>query len=237
MSQNYMRFGSVMSILCLAFMLAAPLVATESSAAGTGTADDPYDGYTATVSNSKEIYVYRGGYIDVTFQPEDDFDDTYLSLVQGSGTLSVSGLRIYGTLTADTVKADVDGVFEGEVYDICTLTIHAVDTEVGTTTKTSVSNVYVVEGTTFSFTVNGTVENGEEYRAVVSVMAGKVTPTSVGDGDTVTYTAPNVTGRMSFTITVTSDVEGTVQSQAKVTVWVVDKLTVSAPAVGTISSS
>ncbi len=314
MHQNNIRFGAVISILCLTVLMAAPLAATESSALEeAGSKYNPYDGYTATVSNSADIYVYKGTCIDVTFQPEEDFEETCLTLVQGSGSLSVDGLRMYGTLTADTVEAEVEGLFEEELYSSCTLTIHAVDAqsinggyvgtaysymigdgytdrgaklsggqmppglsidvagnitgtptaggtyrftiaiinvqvksamhfcidieEITTVTETSVSTKYVVEGESFTFRVNGSVENGDEYSAVVTATGGTVTPETVGDGNTVTYTAPTVSGKTTFTITVTSNVEGCVQSQAKITVYVVDKLAVSTPVVGTISSS
>ncbi len=108
---------------------------------------------------------------------------------------------------------------------------------VGTTTETSVSTQYVVEGSSFSFEVYGTADNGADYQATVTATGGTVTPSAVGDGDIVKYTAPNVSGKTSFTITVTSDVDGCQQSQAEITVWVVDKLAVSQPSVGTISSS
>ncbi len=317
MKQHHSGLNALAAAVCVAAMLSVPLCACGlSSAAGAGTLDDPCVGYTGTASGDETVRVYRGTYVDITFEKTGYYDEYQVVCASDHDGLHICGLGVSGNVNCATAKFTLIGTVEEYTDELYSVTVYSrslgdlaagcvtvpysdnavpptlpgavgfsvcggtlppgleVDgygnitgtpTEGGTyyftlsfaynnvqlredhriiieelpstTTTAGVENIYMVEGGTVSFVANGTATDDGEYSAVITCDGGTVTPSTMGSTCMVTYTAPQVDGTTTFTITITSDLEGWTVSSDTVSVHVVDKLTVSAPAVGTVASS
>ena len=128
-------------------------------------------------------------------------------------------------------RAELDAGMTSDPY-----TFHVAVLEPESTTTLSSYHLYAVEGDTVTLTVHGSVSDLSEYWATVATTGGRISTEEATDGTEITVTCPQVNGTTDIFVTVTSDVDGATESKAVATITVVDRLQVSTPTVGTVSS-
>jgi len=214
-----------------------------------GTKNGEYDTIITFNVSGMSTTVLSEGYVGVDYSADVAVPGTHkvdpeCTLVSGNLPTGLSidaDGNITGVPTAQgeyfftvSAKVSMGGTISMNLYRSITI---SVDSSLTTTTSVSSTHLYVVEGKTVSFTVTGTTSSGSAYAGTVTTTGGKLSKTSVSSGDTVTFTAPDVSSTKNYTVTVTSANVGHKTSSAKVTVTVVEALTVSAPEIGKITSS